>query len=344
LKKIITGLVLSVFLLLFFLWTSNLVEMIGFLQHANYFYMLPGFSAYIISLWLRSLRWSYLLSGKTQKLPANTLFPIVIIGYMANNILPFRAGEFVRSYLLSDKKRIKTATAFSSIFVERIMDGLTLIMFIFITSLFMPITNTMDRFAELSGISANLLTLLFSVPFVFLFLLLILIAMLGSKAEHIMIKISRPLPNRFRNIIVELTKQIFDGINGLANKKIVIVTILLSIPIWLLESLLFYFVGLSLGINENFASHFNLFSSLLIVTGLVNIGSSIPATPGGIGIFEVIARESLILMPNSSVTRGAAAAFAGLTHALLIIPVILLGQILLWRNGLKLFKISETES
>ena len=85
-------------------------------------------------------------------------------------------------------------------------------------------------------------------------------------------------------------------------------------------------------------------SASILVTGITNIGSSVPAAPGGLGLFELIARESLVLMPHGTVSRPDAAAFAALTHACLLIPIIALGQMFLWANGLSLLSLSRRKA
>ena len=68
--------------------------MVSQLSGAKYQYIVPGLAIYFVGLWLRALRWKFLLMP-VSNLPHGKLFPVVIIGYMANNILPFRMGEFV---------------------------------------------------------------------------------------------------------------------------------------------------------------------------------------------------------------------------------------------------------
>ena len=103
-------------LLLFFVWTSDISQMLIHLSESNFYLLIPGLGCYFISLWFRTIRWKYLI-GTNHTLKNRTLFPMVVIGYMANNILPLRAGEFIRSYLLSQKSSIKLATGISTIFV-----------------------------------------------------------------------------------------------------------------------------------------------------------------------------------------------------------------------------------
>tara|TARA_Y100000994_G_C15667295_1_gene432145 strand:+ start:386 stop:1429 length:1044 start_codon:yes stop_codon:yes gene_type:complete len=329
-------------LLLFFVWTSDISQMLIHLSESNFYLLIPGLGCYFISLWFRTIRWKYLI-GTNHTLKNRTLFPMVVIGYMANNILPLRAGEFIRSYLLSQKSSIKLATGISTIFVERIMDAMALIFLIIIMSFFIPISNIINHFENITKINSLILILIFSIPFVLIFILLLIASFVPKSTLSFVEFSSRFMPKKISKIYLELFKQFFDGFKYLNNRKILTITLILSLPIWILESFLFYFVCVSIGIDHNFESNIYLIESSIMITGIVNLGASIPITPGGIGLFEIIARETLILIPYSNTSRSEAAAFAGMTHALLIIPIVILGQIFLWKNGLSIKNIKTNE-
>ena len=116
-------------------------------EKANYLVLVPGILAYFLGVGFRTLRWQVLLSG-IDKIKIQTLFPIVVIGYMANNILPFRLGELIRGYYLKNKTGVPTATALSTIFVERIMDGLALILILAGSSMSVPFNTIFSRLSQ----------------------------------------------------------------------------------------------------------------------------------------------------------------------------------------------------
>jgi hypothetical protein len=82
----------------------------------------------------------------------------------------------------------------------------------------------------------------------------------------------------------------------------------------------------------------------VLVTAIANIGSSIPAAPGGIGLFELITTEILVVLPLASVDPAVAGAFALVTHAALLLPTIFLGQIFLWAGHISLRRLSKAEA
>ncbi|HIE38095.1 MAG TPA: flippase-like domain-containing protein, partial [Anaerolineae bacterium] len=86
------GLVVSLGLLWYSLRDLHLGEVWTALRYARYGWLVPGVAVYFVSVWFRAWRWGFLLRG-SKPLSANRLFPIVVIGYMGNDILPFRLGE-----------------------------------------------------------------------------------------------------------------------------------------------------------------------------------------------------------------------------------------------------------
>ncbi len=331
---LISGLIL----LLIFALTTDLGEMWSTFHNANYLVLIPGIVAYFIGVWFRTLRWQVLLRG-IKIINMGTLFPIVVIGYMANNILPFRLGELVRGYYLKNKEEVSTATALSTIFIERIMDGLALIVILIGTSVFVPFDEIFTRLANMTKINELILVALFTLPFAIAFLLLIAIAVNAQQSLDIFTKLTFRLPNSLASKINQFMEEVITGLKSLTSWKITCKALILSFPIWILEAILFHSVLISLNIIPSGTSVLQVFFSAASVTAITNIGASIPSLPGGIGLFELLARESLMVIETVRVSRSEAAAFATLTHFCLILPIVLLGQLFLWNDGLSMKKL-----
>src|SRR3990172_3660263 len=118
----------SLFLGLFF-WRTDLGELGAALAQANYWWVVPAVAIWFVSAAFRSLRWHYLLR-RLANLSTRTLYPIVIIGYMANNLLPLRTGELVRAYVLGERHGVSKMSALGTIAVERVFDGVVLVGFL----------------------------------------------------------------------------------------------------------------------------------------------------------------------------------------------------------------------
>ena len=81
--------------------------------------------------------------------------------------------------------------------------------------------------------------------------------------------------------------------------------------------------------------------AMILVTAIANIGSSVPAAPGGLGLFEIIARETLVLGPLAAIDRPVAAGYALVVHATLLLPMIFLGQAILWADKISLGRLTR---
>jgi uncharacterized membrane protein YbhN (UPF0104 family) len=78
---------------------------------------------------------------------------------------------------------------------------------------------------------------------------------------------------------------------------------------------------------------------MVLVTAISNIGSSVPAAPGGIGLFELVARETLVLLPLAVIDRSTATAYVTVVHAVLLLPMIVLGQVFLLSGSVSLRRL-----
>ena len=312
------------------------------LADANYVYLIPGVALYLVSVFFRTVRWQILLRHMGA-VPVRRLYPVVVVGYMANNLLPMRMGELVRSYYLGQREGISKTSALATIFVERVLDAMVLLFFIALVGLFFPLTSLATAFGERTGVPWLLLVLAFTVPFVGAFATLIVLARFPVWSDHALAVLVKRLPSSFQAPARHLVQMCLHGISPLSDPKTLAALFLLSIPVWLFEAGLFFFVGLGFGLQESFASLGNMAGANVLVTAVANIGSSIPAAPGGVGLFEIVARETLVLLPDAPIDRAVAAAFATVVHAALLIPMIVLGQLFLWADHVSLRRLSRSE-
>ena len=85
------GLGLSALLALLFFVTVDVGDMIEALADANYLYVAPAIGLYLIGVVFRTMRWQALLRH-IKHVSNRRLFPVVVIGYMANNLLADASG------------------------------------------------------------------------------------------------------------------------------------------------------------------------------------------------------------------------------------------------------------
>ena len=139
---------------------------------------------------------------------------------------------------------------------------------------------------------------------------LIFVARFPDRIDSATATAVRPLPRALQTPARDLVRLFREGIAPLRDPKTLALLLLLSVPIWLLESARFFLVGVGFGLHDSFDSLGQFAVANILVTAIANIGSSIPAVPGGIGLFELIARETLVLLPNASIDPDVAGGFA----------------------------------
>ena len=111
--RILLGMGVSLAFLLLFFVIVDVGDMGQALAAAKYRFILPAIALYFVALFFRSLRWQFLLEP-VSRIPVARLFPVVTVGYMANNLLPARLGEIARAYYLERREGLSTSTGLAN--------------------------------------------------------------------------------------------------------------------------------------------------------------------------------------------------------------------------------------
>ncbi len=313
------GVVISLFFLYLALQGVRLDEALHALTSTNYLWIVPSLVSYFIGVWLRALRWHFLLRP-VKSLGANYLFPTVVIGYMANNILPARLGELVRAYILGEREKVSKSATLATIVVERMFDGLTMIGFMVVVLWLFPWG---------SGPGAELLTGILRVGaplFLIALLGFLLVASSRSLAERLVGFGLRFLPGRLRDGIGKIVMSFLDGLAVLRSPRDVLAVFGLSVAIWLFEAGMYYIIMLGFPFRQPYYV-------LVLATAAANLFTIAPSTPGYVGVFDYPVRATLSLF---GVPDSLAATYTLVLHAALYLPVTLLGVYYMWREGLSL--------
>lgn len=289
----------------------NLSRLLEALQGADYVWLAPAALVFFVGIWLRAVRWGLLLRP-IARVPAWRLYPVLIIGFMANNVLPFRAGELVRVHELARREGISRTAALATILVERIFDGLALLGLLGAVSLVVPLA---DWFVYVLRIG--------SVLFAGLFLVIVAIALGGARGERLVDRLVSRLPGTLSTRIGALTKTFFIGLSGVRRLDLLVLMALVSLLAWLVES------GVYLLVMRAFTIESPVYVGIL-VTATANLAITLPSSQGGIGPFEFFAAQTLIAFGIDDVK---ATAYAFVAHATVLLPVIPVGVLLLWRGG-----------
>jgi hypothetical protein len=216
---------------------------------------------------IRAERWKYLLRP-LGNYNAKKLFPSVMIGFMANNILPARLGELVRAYSFGSKNGQSKSAVFASIVLERIFDSLALLAMFWLVILFIPFPPTIKKFGIVTLIINGCII-------IFLILLKKRTVFLIKLTYKILFFLPRKLLDKIEHIMVMFA----EGLDVFKKYRALFWVIFWSVVLWLATALSNYFVFMAFGIYPNVAASFIL---LLFVAA----GVMLPSAPGFVGVFQ----------------------------------------------------------
>ena len=316
---------LGVLISVLFIWLAlrglRLDEFWDGVKQANYIWLIPGVGVYFIGVWVRAWRWHYLL-GPIKRIPMKTIFPVVTIGYMGNNVYPARAGEVLRAVILKRREGVSISASLATIIVERIFDGVVMLAFVFLN---LP---ELAKMTGSSGFVGNIQQVAVIGTGVFLGALVIFL--LAAMFPHLAMKVGlwfiyRFVPKRFQARVIKLSNKFLDGLASLRSPFNSLMVFFTSVIIWLLETGKYWFVMHAFNLSISFFA-------LMLMNGIVNLATTIPSAPGYIGTFDA---PGIAVLTAYGVEHSVAAGYTLVLHVALWLPITLLGAYYLAREGIK---------
>ena len=278
---------------------------------------------------IRLFRWRLLLRADTgQALPAEPLWHAVAIGFMANNLLPFRAGEFIRCYTAARLTSTRLTAAISSVAVERVFDGLTVVALLAV-ALFAAHLPTAVTIGGVSVSVARAATIAGALSVAALGAALVVV-LRPLWAERVVRRIV-PWPGLAAWIVTAI-EGFRHGLGTLRSPRRLAAVAAWSLLLWLVNAASFWIAFAAFDLPVGFAG-------ALLLQGLLVFGIAVPSTPGYVGVFEAVISAVLLLY---GVTPALGAAYALVYHATTFVPITLLGAWSLMRTGLTLGEIRQT--
>ncbi len=318
------GMLISAVFLFFALRGLNLAKFWEAVKSADYIWLVPGVAVYFIGVWARAWRWHYLLRP-LKKIPTNSMFPIVTIGYMGNNIYPARAGEVLRAAILKDREGVPISASLATIIVERIFDGVVMLAFVFLN---LP---ELAKLTSESGFLGSIqeLALIGAGVFIGALAVFLLAAMFPKVTEGVVNwLIDHFMLFRWREQTRSLAMRFLSGMESLRSPKDAVMVFFTTVVIWLLETGKYWFVMHAFPFQVSFFA-------LMLMNGIVNLATTLPSGPGYVGTFD---GPGIALLIAYGVSQNVAAGYTLVLHAALWIPITLLGAFFYLRQPLRLGK------
>lgn len=286
----------------------------GSLRTANYWWILPGVAVYFVAVWGRTWRWHYLLRS-LKPISLRALWPVVAIGYMGNNVYPARAGEVIRAYVLKRREGVSVSASLATIIVERIFDGLVMLLFVFFT---LPQLHALPDFIRLTAIAGTI---------AFVGALAIFMALAAAPERFAAVYtwlIEHAAPPRLRAPLIGFLNRFTHGLTSLRSGRDIVMIFITSLFVWLMETVKYWFVMHAFDFEVSFFA-------LMLMNGVVNLATTLPGAPGYVGTFDT---PGIAVLAAFGVDPSLAAAYTVVLHAALWLPITALGAWYFVREGL----------
>jgi uncharacterized protein (TIRG00374 family) len=296
-------------------------------RQAQYVWIAPAVLLYLFALLTRTARWQTLLSSE-RSIPLRELLPTMAMGRGANNIYPFRTGEIVRVLILRQRNGVPGAAGLASILVERVFDGLTMILLLLVAALIGGIPEAQE--AEILGqtLTVDLRLLLWAAICVFGAALGVIYALVlwpGPIQRVAGWFIDRLTPRRFRSRTHALVGRFIHGFASVKSVWTLTLVLLFSLVVWTAETISYRLLMNAFGFGVDL-------HQLLLMSGAANLGTALPSGPGNVGTFDA---PSILVLVQFGIAENTAISYQTLLHAVLWSTETFAGLWFMWRSGLR---------
>jgi uncharacterized protein (TIRG00374 family) len=251
---------------------------------------------------MRSVRWRLLLNAEAH-FSVGTVFWATTAGYLGNNLLPARAGELVRSFLISRRSPLSTTYVLTTALSERLMDVIALVLWSSLVLLGVdPKPRWMEELSRTMAIFAGLGAIA-----------ILVLPHTGGWLERLLHKL--PLPAGLRDRLIQFAHQILLGLRAFHDWKRLASFVAMTVVIWVSDAAGTMLGARALGLEITFPI------ALLLLTAL-GLGSALPSTPGYVGIYQFVAVN--VLTPFG-MSKDDAIAYILVAQALSYLVVIAFG-------------------
>ena len=319
----VAGIAISVFLMWYLFRGIEFARLWTTLKSANYFWLIPNIFFVVFAMYQRAYRWRFMLAP-VKRVSFSRLLSATCIGFMANNVLPLRLGEFVRAYSLSYQDRgVSKSASLATIFVERMVFDLVALLMIFGVVIGVTRVDISERMR--TGIIISIAIALVGLAVV------LVLALKPERTGDLLTRYLTFLPEKMRESLKSIILRFSTGLEFILEFKTAAWVGLQTLILWLFMGLSNYFVFLAFGFKLPLdASYF-----LLVV---VSISILIPSSPGFIGVYHTGTVYTLL---QYNISQADALSFALVLHAAQYIPITLMGFYYLRKSHLSLKQLED---
>ena len=260
---------------------------------------------------IRAVRWRHLLHPIAPEISNRRLLAASWIGFTAILILPLRAGEIVRPYLIRDGKKITLSAALGTMGAERVIDGLIVTLVLAGALVLVPRLDPLPQtFGELkipvAAIPAAGWAAL--VVFVCAFIAMAVFYFARDFARRVMASTLGRFSPRLGERVSGIIEGIASGLHFLVGPRHAIPFLLETLVYWALNATMMWILGLACGLPMSFGVS-------CAVMGVLAIGILVPAGPGLFGAFQAATYGALAMYFSPQVIMSSGAVYVFLLYA-----------------------------
>jgi len=317
------GILISVVCLYFAFQGIQFDKLFAALVGINFFWMAIASLLFFASYAPRVFRWQWLFLP--LRLRWMNVLHALNVGYFLSNLLPARLGDVVRAYLIGDLEKVSKARALSTIVVERMSDGLIVVLLLAINAIFVPNIPESARqgafLVAIGGIGGIIFLLVLSLN--------------KERGLGLLRRITAPIPALQHSKLWELLEAVIDGFAVLQSPRAVFGVALCALIAWVLGGFVYW--------TTAFAMNFEIpLTAAFLVMTITSLAVVVPSSPGYVGVFHAGAVFILTTMFGSDQTD--ALSYAIVVHALFYIWLIVFGIFSMWREGLSIQSLRMIET
>lgn len=255
-------------------------ELMHSFRQVNYIWLLPSLVLMCLTYVARAIRWRVLLKP-VREVRTLELFSPLMVGFMAG-VLPARAGELIRAYLLGKKFELSFASSLATIVVERLFD-LILLLFLFSWILVFH-ADIFEGNIAWSGISIKDLAFQFGLASLVLVLVLIafiyLLTFHYERAMSLAHWLVKPFPEKWQYKLIQMVETFSQGLHVFRNVRALVFIAVATAGVWALIVLQYYPLYWAYDLQDKSAT------SLILLTVMTCILITVLPTPAFLGSFN----------------------------------------------------------
>jgi uncharacterized protein (TIRG00374 family) len=277
-------------------------------------WLLPALALLVLAFFLRAIRWWSLFPRQTRP-SLRAVTAALFVGYLANTVLPLRAGDAAAVVALNRRTGRTIAETTGTMLVQRAQDVLSLVLLLFLMLPWLPHVSWLRVAGTLGIVLLGLLAVV-----------AVVVTRFGDSVVRPLLRPLRSLPFVAADALERAPTQFVQGLAGVVRPRVALASFAWTTASWIVVGAAYWFVLEATGIE------LSPLAGLLVVIG-IGLAMILPSSPAALGVFE---GATVVVLAAYNVAASTALSYALVLHALNVVPLLVVGLVLLGRRQLTL--------